>query len=144
MEAVAHYAIEVKGGIYLLDDDGDWNLVTARGRYSKPSPVSQVSEAARSIPAIIEERLHREVSIITVLAMPDMEPDPVITDHAAQRVVVVLFGTDSWMECLVNLADGLRIIVPPTPGQIEEEVTVVMPNLAKPLHPNAGTKGLMV
>ena len=116
-------------------------MITGGGRYPKPSPVSQVREAAMSIPAIIKERLRRNVDIIAVLAMPDMEPDPVIAYNAGQGDVAVLFGTISWMEGLV-LADGLRIIVPPTPSKIEEEVTVVMPNLARQRHPHAGFEGL--
>ena len=88
-----------------------------------------------------EERLHREVGIISVLAMPDMEPDPAILDHVAQRNVGVLFGTDSWMDRLVNLADGLRINFPPTAEQIEDEVAAVIPNLTKQRRQRARFEG---
>ena len=58
-----------------------------------------------------------------------MEPDQVIADAAAQRHVDVIFGTDRWVERLVELAGPHRIIVPPTPEQIDQEVALVMPEL---------------
>ena len=73
--------------------------------------------------------------------MPDMEPDPVIADHAGQRNMEVLFDADNWIDCLGNLAGGLRINFPPPAEQIEEEVAVVMPNLASPRHPDAESEG---
>ena len=82
-----------------------------------------------SIQAIVGEWLHWNVDIIPVLAMPDMEPDPAIADHAAQRGVEVLFRTENLLQRLANLAASRRAIVPPNAVQIEEEITVITPNL---------------
>ena len=67
---------------------------------------------------------------IHVLDFPAMEPDQVIVDAAARNHVEIIFGTDRWVERLVELAGHHHIIVPPTEEQIEEEVAVVMPELA--------------
>ena len=95
IEGVARYAIEAKGGRYIIDPEtGEWRLLTDAGRYHQASPPAQAWDAARSIPEVIRERFHRGVYIIAVLAFPNMEPDQVIADAAAQRHVDVIFGAD--------------------------------------------------
>ena len=61
-------------------------------------------EAATSIQAIVGERFHRKVDILAVLAMRDMEPDPVVSDNAGQCDLAVVFGTDNWVARLVDQA----------------------------------------
>ena len=76
LEDVGRFAVEIKGGRYVIDPGTkEWDLLTGRGRYDKPSPVDQVRDASKSIPEAIRERLDREVCITAVLALPDMEPD---------------------------------------------------------------------
>ena len=132
IEGVARYAIEAKGGRYIIDpENGGWRLLTDTGRYPQTSsPPAQAWDAAKSIPEVIRERFHRGVYIIAVLAFPDMEPDQVIADAAAQRHVDVIFGADRWVERLVELAGPHHIIAPPTAEQIDQEVALVMPELA--------------
>ena len=131
IEGVARYAIEAKGGRYIIDPETDeWRLLTDAGRYPQTSPPTQAWDAARSIPEVIKERFHRGAYIIAVLAFPNMEPDQVIADAAAQRHVDVIFGADRWVERLVELAGHHRILVPPTAEQIDQEVALVMPELA--------------
>ena len=101
-----------------------------RGRYHRASPAAQAWDAAKSIPEVIKERFHCGAYIIAVLAFPNMEPDQVIAAAAAQRHVDVIFGTDRWVERLVELAGHHHIIVPPTAEQIDQEVALVMPELA--------------
>ena len=131
IEGVTRYAIEAKGGRYIIDPEtGEWRLLTDAGRYHQASPPAQAWDAARSIPEVIRERFHRGAYIIAVLAFPNMEPDQVIADAAAQRHVDVIFGADRWVERLVELAGHHHIIVPPTAEQIDQEVALVMPELA--------------
>ena len=152
IEGVARYAIEAKGGRYIIDpENGGWRLLADTGRRlgvgegagvgfslltdtgrrpQASSPPAQAWDAARSIPEVIKERFHRGVYIIAVLAFPDMEPDQVIAAAAAQRHVDVIFGADRWVERLVELAGPHHIIVPPTAEQIDQEVALVMPELA--------------
>lgn len=140
LDGVARYGIEVKGGQYGLDNDG-WQLITGGSRYSKRSPVSQAMAAAASVRAVIEERLHRNAPIVVVLAFPDMEPDQVITHHAAERDVEVLFGTDHWTTRLEAVAKAHRHLAPPSKGQIVEEVLAVASDLAGQIHPRRGDGG---
>ena len=128
LESTGRYAIEVKGGRYVFGNR-QWYVITGRGRYRKPSPVHQVREAAMTIPAAIRERLHRSVSVLPVLAFPDMPPDPVMADYAARHNVGAIFGADEWVQGLVALAQDHPDILPPNPGQVDEEVMVVMPDL---------------
>ena len=91
IEGVARYAIEAKGGRYIIDPEtGEWHLLTDAGRYHRASPAAQAWDAAKSIPEVIKERFHRGAYIIAVLAFPNMEPDQVIADAAAQRHVDVI------------------------------------------------------
>ena len=108
IEGVARYAIEAKGGRYIIDPEtGEWRLLTDAGRHRRASPPAQAWDAARSIPEVIRERFHRGAYIIAVLAFPNMEPDQVIADAAAQRHVDVIFGADRWVERLVELLDTI-------------------------------------
>ena len=131
LEDMGRYAVEVKGGHYILER-GEWYLLTDGGRHRKPSPAFQSWTAAMSIPEAIQRQFRRKVYIIAVLALPDMEPDQVIVDAAAQRYVEVLFGTDRWVERLAGLAQHRDVKVPPTEKEIDEEVELVMPELAAP------------
>ena len=132
IEGVGCYAVEVKGGRRGINERGEWSLFTDGRWRRKDSPVAQAWDAAMSIPEVIRRRLHRGVYIIAVLALPDMEADQVIVDASAQKHVDVLFGTDRWVERLVELAGPHDIAMPPTQGQIAEEVALVMPELAAP------------
>ena len=139
LEGVGRYAIEVKGGHYLLEK-GEWYLLADGGRRRKASPVSQAWDAAMSIPEVIRRRLHRGVYIVAVLALPDMEADQVIVDAAAQRHVGVIFGTDRWVERLADLAGPHGIKALPTEEEIDEEVALVMPELAAPPPAESGAQ----
>ena len=133
LENIGRYAVEVKGGRYVIEPEtGEWYLLTDGGRYRKESPAAQAWTAAKSVPEIIKLRLHRGVYIIAVVAFPNMARDQAIADAAARNHVDVIFGTDRWVNQLVELAGPHHIIVPPTEEQIEEEVPVIMPELAVP------------
>ena len=133
VEQVARYAVEVKGGRYIVNPEtGECFLLTGGWRYRKDSPVAQAWDTAKSLPEAIKERLHRGVYIIAVIAFTDMEPDQVIMDVAARNHVDVLFGTDRWMERLVELAGPHQILLPPTADQIDQEVALVMPRAGAP------------
>ena len=145
IEGVGRFAAEVKGGIRDIDDRGEWRVFADGGWRRKESAVAQAWDAAMSIPELIERRLRRKVYIIAVLALPDMEADQAIVDAAARQHVEVLFGSDRWVERLVDLAAPRGILRPPTRGQIEEEEALVMPELAAPsTQPQLAARGAQV
>ena len=133
LEGIGRYAVEVKGGRYVIDPEtGEWYLITGEGRFRKDSPAIQAWTAAKSVPEVIKQRIGRGVYIISVLAMPDMERDEDIVTAAARHHVDVIFGTDRWVQRLVELAGPHQIVLPPTEAQIDQEVALVMPELALP------------
>ena len=75
--------------------------------YSSPQRFSSRTRgAAMSIPKAIKQRFHRGVYIVAVLTMPDMAWGQAIVDAAARHYVDVIFGTDRWVNQLVELAGG--------------------------------------
>ena len=78
-----------------------------------------------------------------MIALPDMEPDQVIVDAAARQHVEVLFGTDRWVERLTELAKHRHIVMPPIREEIDDEVALVMPELAAP-QPQLAAPGTQV
>ena len=129
VEAVAVFAVQLKGGIYVIRD-GELCLVTDQGLIPKPGLLAKVWDSAMEISRFIERKLGRGMYIIPVLALPDMEQDEDIQDMAARRSVEVLFGKADWVERLVDLAGSHPIRHRPTEETIEQEVLAIMPELA--------------
>ena len=129
VEAVAVFAVQLKGGIYVIGD-GELCLVTDQGLIPKPGLLAKVWDSAMEISRFIERKLGRGMYIIPVLALPDMEQDEAIQDMAARRSVEVLFGKIDWVERLVDLAGSHPIRHRPTEETIEQEVLAIMPELA--------------
>lgn len=78
LELKARIAVEVKGGVYRLSDDG-WQLRTAGGWQPKPEPFPELTKAADALRNLLFERLGRSNVILNVLAFTDMEGDPEIS-----------------------------------------------------------------
>ena len=136
-EGIAIEGISVKGGRYIIDR-AEWYLLTDQGRTRKTSPVPEAWDAAMAIHDVIRERLRRKVYVVPVLALPDMERDTDIEALAIARNVHVIFGTDRFVDRLVELGKTQNILFPPTAASIAEEVEVVMPELALPAAVPAG------
>ena len=128
-EAVAAFAVDLKGGIYVIRD-GELCLVTDQGLIPKPGLLAKVWDSSMAIPEFIQRKLGRGMYIVPVLGLPDMEQDEDIQDMAARRQVEVLFGKADWVERLVDLAGSHSIRHRPTEESIEQEVLVIMPELA--------------
>ena len=75
---------------------------------------------------------NRNPFVVPVLAFPDMEPDPQIEAWAAQAGIHVIFGMESFMDRLVELAVNARVYFPPTAEEIAEEVVLVLPEEPAP------------
>ncbi len=128
-EAVTTFGGQLKGGIYVIRD-GELCLVTDHGLVPKPGLLAAVWDSVMAIPKFIESKLGRRSYIIPVLGLPDMERDEAILDMAARRQVEVIFGKDTWVERLVDLAGSHSIRHRPTEESIEQEVMAIMPELA--------------
>ena len=128
-EAVAAFAVDLKGGPYEIHD-GELCLVNSNGRTPKPGLLAKVWDSSMAIPEFIQRKLGRGMYIVPVLGLPDMERNEAIRDMAARRQVEVVFGKDTWVERLVDLAGCHPIRHRPTEETIEQEVLAIMPELA--------------
>lgn len=120
LELKARIAVEVKGGVYRLSDDG-WQLRTAGGWQPKPEPFPELTKAADALRNLLFERLGRSNVILNVLAFTDMEGDPEIEAHASAPGAHAIRGT----ERLLELAESCDIHCPSAPTEIDEEAAAV-------------------
>ena len=107
VENLGRFALQVKGGRYLLID-GELRLRTRDGvRPVKSCPWDEAKLAALDLHDDIEERTCTSYNpyVIPVLLFPDLtEPDPAIENLARRKGVYVIWGTDNL------LADLERIV----------------------------------
>ena len=123
---VGRFAIEVKGGRYALDRKRNrWLLHTERGVEAKPSPLAQVQVAAGDLRREIFRQTGRRVSVISVLVLTNMTPDPAIERRAQAEGVQVIWGTANLPEALEALTGRLGEKHPPRPDQVRQEVRAV-------------------
>ena len=124
---VGTFGIQTKGGRYIMID-GEWHLVTDRGRIRKESPIPGTWDAAMAIHDLVQEQLRHKTFVIPVLVLTDMEPDAEIEALAAARNVAVHWGSpDNLVEHLVELAAERKVYVRPTSAGIAAEAELVLP-----------------
>ena len=66
-----------------------------------------------------------KVFIIPVVVFPDMQPDPVIEQHAARTNVKVVWGTDHLLADLEAVARRIVVDHPPQANYIINEVSAI-------------------
>ena len=128
LEDVARIVMQVKGGQYRIER-GIWYLSAPDGEEKKSTPAKQTWESALQFNRFLQEKIegNRNPFVVPVLAFPDMDPDSQIEAWAAQAGIHVIFGTEGFMERLVELAVNARVYFPPTAEEIAEEVALVLP-----------------
>ena len=124
---IGTFGLYVKGGRYIIID-GQWYLVTDRGRLRKESPIPATWDAAMAIHDLVQEQLRHKTFVIAVLVMPDMERNEEIEALAAASNVAVHWGSpDTLVEHLVELAAERKVYVRPTAAGIAAEAELVLP-----------------
>ena len=115
IEGLGRFALQVKGGRYLLID-GDWRLKTRDGLQPvKSCPLDETKLAALDLHDDIAERAVTSYNpyVIPVLMFPDMEPDRAIERLAKRQGVYVVWGADRLLADLEEIvrsrsvSDGL-------------------------------------
>ena len=135
---VGIFGIQTKGGRYIIID-GEWYLVTDRGRIRKESPIPETWDAAMAIRDVVQEMFHQSIFVIPVLAMPNMEPNEDIEALAGSRNVAMHWGDPSQIvDHLVQLAIDRKVYITPTPASIAAQVQLVEPGLVLPRQAPAG------
>ena len=105
VEGLDRFALQVKGGRYLLVD-GEWYLKTRDGvRRVESCPLDETKLAALDLHDDIEELAKTTCNpyVIPVLAFPDMEPDQAIRNLAKRQGVYPVWGTGHLMADLAEI-----------------------------------------
>ena len=106
VEELGRFALQVKGGHYLLSD-GEWRLKTRYGVQPIPaSPLDGAWLAMLDLHDDIEELAETAYNpfVISVLLFPDMEPDPAIMKLACRKVYngLLRFSGTNCLRAAVN------------------------------------------
>ena len=130
---LGRFALQVKGGRYLLSD-GEWHLQTRDGvKLIESCPLDETKLAALDLHDDIAECACTPYNpfVIPVLVFPDMVPDPAIEKLARRRGVYVIWGLDGLLRELESIvrsrsvSDGLPM------GRIAREVHGVTDGLIR-------------
>ena len=127
IENLGRFALQVKGGRYLLID-GELRLRTRDGvRPVKSCPLDEAKLAALDLHDDIEERACTSYNpyVIPVLSFPDMEPDEAIESLAQRRGVYVIWGTDHLLADLERVVTSRSVSDRLTMERIAAEVLAV-------------------
>ena len=126
LEDVGCFNIEVKGGIYVVENgilfrrtNGDLEQVV--------NPIAKVRDAAFSVRDAVRNRLPGACYVIPVLLFPDMEESSEIQDWADGEMPNVVFGVDRLPERLAELEEVNTVRRPPSAQRIELEANIFRP-----------------
>ena len=127
VEDLGRFALQVKGGIYLLID-GEWYLKTRHGLQPvKSCPLDETKLAALDLHDDIKECAHTVYKPFTVpvLVFPDMEPDRAIEQLARRTGVYVIWGVRHLMADLETIVRSRRVSEALGTDRIAREVNAV-------------------
>ena len=131
IESVGRFAVQVKGGRYLLID-GEWYLKTRDGvKPVRLSPLDEAWLAALDLHDDIVALAQTAYNpfVIPVLAFPDMEPDPAIDSLAKRKGVYLVWGVASLLADLEAIVRSRSVSDPLPVERISREVHAVTDGL---------------
>ena len=131
IEDLGRFALQVKGGHYLLID-GEWRLKTRDGvQPVSTSPLEEAWLGALDLHDDIEELAKTAYNpfVIPVLLFPDMEPDPAIRKLARRKGVHLVWRTDDLMADLIAIVRRRGVPASLTMERISREVHAVTDGL---------------
>lgn len=133
VEGLGRFALQVKGGHYLLID-GEWHLRTRRGL--KAVDTSPLDEAWLGAP-----ELHDDIAglaettykpfVTAALAFPDMEPDRDMAKLARRKAVHLLWGDDDPVGQLEDIARQRGVTPALDAERVSREVFAVSDGLIR-------------
>ena len=128
VEGLDRFALQVKGGRYLLID-GEWYLKTRGGvQPVETSPLDEVWLEALDLHDDIKEKAETVYNpfVIPVLSFPDMtEPDAAIENLARRKGVYVVWGTENLLHDLEDIVRSRSVSAQLTMESIAAEVLAV-------------------
>ena len=131
VEGLGRFALQVKGGRYLLID-GEWHLKTREGLQPvKSCPLDETKLAALDLHDDIKElaETHYNPYVIPVLVFPDMEPDEAIEQLAKRTGVYVVWGVRNLLADLEEIVRSRRVSDTLSMERIGREVYAVTDGL---------------
>ena len=133
IEGLGRFALQVKGGRYLLVD-GEWRLKTRDGVIAIEScPLDEAKLAALDLHDDIEElgKTTYNPYVIPVLMFPDMAPDGAIKQLAKRKGVYPVWGTGHLMADLAEIVRNRGVHQLLTAARIADEVFAVTDGLIR-------------
>ena len=133
IEGLGRFALQVKGGRYLLVD-GEWRLKTRDGvRLVESCPLDDTKLAALDLHDDIKElaATHYNPYVIPVLMFPDMAPDEAIRNLAKRKGVYPVWGTGHLMADLAEIVRNRGVHQLLTAARIADEVFAVTDGLIR-------------
>ena len=123
LDMLGRLAIQVKGGQYSLDDDGQWFLHTPEGgRQPVNSPLAETVEGRTEMHNAIKEATSFYGFVGGVLLMTDMERDERL-EHAAlqHEQVYIVWGLENLRQDLERVVEEVGFRRPLKPQYSENE-----------------------
>ena len=133
IEALGRFALQVKGGRYLLMA-GEWYLKTRQGLQPvKSCPLDETKLAGFDLHDDIKECAQTVYNsyVIPVLMFPDMEPDRAIEQLAKRTGVYVIWGVGSLLADLEEIVRSRRVWEALGMDRIVREVDAVTDGLIR-------------
>ena len=117
------FALQVKGGTYMLDSDGQWYLLKPDGSWVQvQSPLEETEEGCIEMHNAIDDATGYYGFVVGVLVFPDMERDEQIEWAARNHHHVhIIWGLNNLQEDLERIAQQVGIERPPRPYHSENE-----------------------
>ena len=120
--------MQVKGGHYCIVV-GDWHLETDEGLEFVRDPMKLTWDSAMAVRDYLKEKIGREVFVLSVFLLPDMQPDPDIELLADRDRTAVMYGVEDLVERLLDLAEERDVYDTPSPHIAERIVNALMPQI---------------
>lgn len=127
LQGTGRFGLQVKGGQYILQEGIWYRWDIPCGGYVKvpKCPVYVTADSTMSLRNEVAEAEGRSKFFIPVLYFPDMEPDEAIINRVERSNVHLVWGTESLLERLAEIAREVRVWHTPRAGDIRREVSVI-------------------
>ena len=122
LDRLGRFALQIKGGSYRLDSDGQWYLQKPDGTWTPvPSPLEETEDGCIEMHDAIDEATGFYGFVVGVLVFPDMEPDEQVESVARKHNLGVIWGLDNMAGDLQRIAQQVRFDRPPRSLHSENE-----------------------
>lgn len=127
VDGLGRFAIQVKGGEYLLDREGRWSLRAPDGGLAPvPSPLDETVDGCIEVRQAIRQATGYTHFLAGVLVFPDMGPSRDMERAAeVEEHVYIVWGVDRLQEELERIAELVKFRRPPRAKHSENEARQV-------------------